>query len=130
MDRGTRYRSIGTKHATISRSWFEPLATALTIVEELAGACRHLFGHCVTTVLASFCRLPYHRHGVEMASASLGYWNNPSPPDLHTQCDATLVHQMGIISGGLRTDASGGILDLKRSCLLENERTADNLMLL
>jgi hypothetical protein len=55
-------RAIGAKHAAIASVWLEHRATALALIEELAGIRRHRFRRPMITTRASDGGLELHRH--------------------------------------------------------------------
>jgi len=69
LNRWARHRSIWTKYAAVSRFWFEPLATALAVIEELAGVSWHSLDRRMAAFRASYCRLL--DHGRKSALADL-----------------------------------------------------------
>lgn len=60
LDRRARRGSVGTVNAAIARPGLEPGAAALTVVEELAGVCRHGLGDLVPTRGTGQCRFKLH----------------------------------------------------------------------
>jgi hypothetical protein len=60
LDRRARHGSVGAVNAAIARLGLEPGAAALTVVEELAGVCRHGLGGLLPTRGTSQCRFKLH----------------------------------------------------------------------
>src|SRR5665811_2032515 len=52
LDRWTRHRSVRTEHAAIAELRLKPFATALAVIEELAGIGRHSLHRLMTAVRA------------------------------------------------------------------------------
>jgi hypothetical protein len=58
--RGARHRAVGAEHAAIAREGLEPFATALAVIEELAGIGRHRLDSLIAAFGASECGLKLH----------------------------------------------------------------------
>ena len=78
LDRRTRYRSIGTEHAAVSRFRLEPLATTLAIIEELARVRRHPLGRRMAAFWTGNCRLLNHARSPRLSIRSGSGYTNQS----------------------------------------------------
>src|SRR5712692_11358857 len=56
----TRHRAVRAEHAAIARAGLEPFATALAVIEELAGIGRHRLDSLIAAFGASECGLKLH----------------------------------------------------------------------
>src|SRR5216684_1023502 len=56
----TRHRAVRAEHAAIACEGLEPFATALAVIEELAGIGRHRFDSLIAAFGASECGLKLH----------------------------------------------------------------------
>jgi hypothetical protein len=61
-------RSVRAEHATIARLRLQPLATSLTVIEELASVKRHLFNCLVPTPRTGDCG--FFDHGTGQTSVA------------------------------------------------------------
>ena len=55
-----RHRAVRAEHAAIAREGLEPFATALAVIEELAGIGRHRLDSLIAAFGASECGLKLH----------------------------------------------------------------------
>ena len=58
--RRARHRAVRAEHAAIAREGLEPFATALAVIEELAGIGRHRLDSLIAAFGASECGLKLH----------------------------------------------------------------------
>ena len=61
LDRRTRHGGVRAKHAAVASQGLQPGATALAVIEDLAGVGRHRFNGLVLADRTSQCRLKLHR---------------------------------------------------------------------
>ena len=60
LDRRARHRAVRAEHAAIARERLEPFATALAVIEELAGIGRHRLDSPIAAFGACECGLKLH----------------------------------------------------------------------